>query len=111
MLQSLMMIYLYTRPALSNSEIGLIGSPPNHAREIVVREALGVVRMLRAVVANEIMRQLVAKRDPPVRHGFDETFRAGHVPLVELLEEAQITEDASVLVERDGAALLVGEDV
>lgn len=48
----------------------------------MVREALGVVRMLRAVVADEIVRQLVTKCDPPVRHGFDQAFRAGHVPLV-----------------------------
>ena len=77
----------------------------------MVREALGVVRMLRAVVADEIVRQLVAKRDPPVRHRFDQAFRAGHVPLMQLLEEAQVTEDAAVFVESDGTTLLVGKDV
>jgi hypothetical protein len=67
--------------------------------------------MLRTVVADKIVREFVAKCDPPVRHRFDQALWGIHVSFVELLEEAQITEDAAVFVESDGTALLVGEDV
>lgn len=76
-----------------------------------MRETLGVVRMLRPVVADQVVRQLVAERDPPVCHGFDQAFRGVHVVFVQLFEEAQVAEDAAVFVESDCAALLVGEDV
>jgi hypothetical protein len=67
--------------------------------------------MLRAVVADEIVRQLVAESDPPVRHGFDQAFWGIHVPFVQLLKEAQVAENASVLIESNCTALLVSEDI
>ena len=63
------------------------------------------------MVTDKIVRQFVAKGDPPVRHGFYQSFWAAHVPFVQLLEKAQVTEDAAILIESDGATLLVGEDV
>jgi hypothetical protein len=67
--------------------------------------------MLRAVVADEVVRQLVAESDPPVRHGFDQAFRAVHASLMQLLEKAQVAENASVLIESNRTTLLVSEDV
>lgn len=77
----------------------------------MVREALSVVGVLRAVIADEVVCQLVAEGDPPVSHGFDQAFRSVHVALVQLLEEAQIAEDAAIAVESDGTACLIGKDV
>lgn len=104
-------ICIYTRPTLPGNDICLIRSPPNHACKVMMRETLGVVRMLLAVVADQIVRQLVAQGDPPVRHGFHQAFRLIHAAAVQLLEEAQVAEDAAVLVESDCTALLVCENV
>jgi hypothetical protein len=77
----------------------------------VVCKALGVVRVLGAVVTDKVVRQFVAESDPPVRHGFDQAFRGIHVSFVQLLKEAQVAENASVLIESNRTALLVSEDV
>lgn len=66
-------IHRQARPVLPSSHVGVVRGPPDHPWEIVVRETLRIVRVLRPVVADEIVRQLVAERDPPVRHGFHQT--------------------------------------
>jgi hypothetical protein len=102
---------LRARPVLPGSHISIAGCPPDHAREVVVRETLRVVRVLRPMVADEIVRQLVAERDPPVRHGFHQPVRTVHAASVQLLKVSQVAEDAAVSVESNGGALLVREDV
>ena len=100
-----------TTTVLPSSDVGPVRSPPNHTREVLVRETLRVVRVLRPVVADEVVRQFVAERDPPVRHGLHRAIRAVHAASVQLLEIPQIAEDAAVPVESDGGTLLVREDV
>jgi hypothetical protein len=102
---------LRARPILPTSDIGLMRSPPNHSWEVMVRETLRIVRMLRPVVADEVVRQLVAERDPPVRHGLHQPIRTVHAAPVQLLKVSQVAEDAAVSVESDGGALLVRENV
>lgn len=78
----------------------------------MVGETLRVIRVLGSVVSDKIMGQFVAQGDPPVGHCFHQTFRRSfQAAAVQLLEVAQVAEDAAVAVERYRGALLVGEDV
>jgi hypothetical protein len=104
-------VLLWTSTVLPSSDVGPVRSPPHHAREVLVRETLRIVRVLRPVVADEVVRQLVAEGDPPVRHGFHRAVGAVHAARVQLLEVSQVAEDASISVESDCGTLLVREDV
>lgn len=74
-------------------------------------ETLRVIRVLRAVLLDQIVRQLVAERDPPVRAGLDAALGGAHLRQVQLREVAQVAEQGAVAVEGDGRPGLVVEDV
>jgi hypothetical protein len=63
------------------------------------------------MIADKIVRQLVTKSDPPVRHRLDQPFGGIHIPFMQLLKKAQITKNASILIESNCTALLVREDI
>ena len=104
-------IHRQARPVLPSSHVGVVRGPPDHPWEIVVRETLRIVRVLRPVVADKVVCQLMAERDPPVRHGLHQTIGTVHAASMQLLKVPEVAEDAAVLVESDGGTLLVGENV
>ena len=104
-------IVLQTTTALPSSDVGPVRGPPNHAGEVLVRETLRIVRVLRPVVADEVVRQFVAERDPPVRHGLHRAVWAVHAASVQLLEIPQIAENAAIPIECNCGTLLVREYV
>ena len=69
--------------------------------------------MTTTMITNEIVRQFMTKRDPPIDRGVDFALAAALVPVrpVQLQEEAKVTEDAAIGVEGDARAGLVVEDV
>jgi hypothetical protein len=63
------------------------------------------------MVTDKIVRQFVAESDPPVRHGFDQAFRAVHISFMQLLKEAQVAENAAILIESNCSTLLIRKDI
>jgi hypothetical protein len=84
----------------------------SNLREILRHKALSVVTMRRAVVPDQIMRQLMAKDHPPI-HNSVSTVGGGTLEqglLLQLLEIEIVAEDTACPVKGDCLATWVVED-
>ena len=84
-----------------------------HGYERGGKENLRIETVLRVMLLDQIMRQLMRKYNPPVGSSLNSAFACStrHLVLVDLSEESEVAEDRSVRVERNCTPALIVEDV
>lgn len=85
--------------------------PRQHPPKIQRGKTLRIVCMLRIMLFDQIVRQLMTYRDPPVRHGLYLSFSTTHLLHMQLFEISEVAEQRPVAVESYGGAGVVVENV